>query len=1259
MLNFTIPENVKISTAKLQKLATGLFVSCGSDLNPELEQMAALDTLMHFAEKFRVPMNVPEDIEKLRKRFVFAGLYRTRIQIQKIVVKQVFEKGKPTNKVEAEYGIDTLYGGYGHDRLIEEGTLHVGSVLLRDGHKTSVMVDNATKDLVSIYLKGIGTKNCPVRKIGKYLVQDFYLVENINTQFGVAFVFVNANGKLQSLNGWVRDLSMENMLKWMEEGSAHHYVYFINSPSGMRQGILPDMRVPFQFEKNWVKWIEDRINVATGGMYYVEKEANCGKKSKINKGIKLNGRQALGITPSTFLGRIRNLALFVGDFTVPVTIDLKIVPGDGRGYVSRQAIKRMVKERFNVEISDEDAIKFGGQHRINSFVKGHNLVIGEKSILAKIQWMVKTGMIKKIIKLPFTRKAGVLFAKKQKEWEGCLIVFGDLEHVEYFGDLTCAKCSTDFSKPLELRLMDISHTPHGYIPLSKQGIIQMQLTGKHFEDMYREVGPDALDKWFKQTQFDDVDDGIEEETSLNASEDIYTATMIQRLCPKAMQCDMHIKRIVLQSVVDTLNHRLNRCNLIVSGKYLKLVPDIGSAFGVKLLEDGEFYSPHWKTKDDGTGFDAVILRYPLVDFGAFIKGKSVSYAEMRRRIMALNLPYYCIRSLLADLDSITTAMIMISSMVPGTTDKLSGADFDGDGVCCFTDERIKRVYMHIRSYSNNFGGSVAGDLEVEFNYFLGPISFKYAWSLNNPNEDPNPAIGIIAGFNVTVSTLLTEVMYDRITPEEVFHYFLDEIVIDDMGNEIMVPATPGTKEYHRCFTVDGSDNLGVDVSFVGKERSYTDEILCAAHNCNWSKTSCIRFLWDLNAVLSKSMNDVIDAAKNGAKVFVPFLELIQMRVRSSAVRTTDYAKIELSRSSLSIKSYTDVCGSKESLEEQENGLKILKNDPIATMKRHILGLAWERLQKVMEEPIESDLKEISGGKMIDSSLKRLAAFYKDLMKSDGNNKAIAKKMVVSMVYALLRKNGITDPEQILGLVYNASAYQSGSVCAHTSFYTAFVELVYHYVVKFCKDVRFKIRVYKFNGGQAYIGQQVTFVNGVSSDGFYVDQKLNGTFFLEMDNKFRPIISRPVLDMIPKKEGNQRYAMVRLLKQVFQEKDPKDSKKIINKIDLEPDFDPYKRISRIERYRLIDGLKCSVKIVDPKTVKDGVAKEFVTDPVWKLRLSDYVVALTSNRGTLGFIDIPGGNSAYLEAILNKKFVIRNVMTMGKDLVTVGVGLEEVD
>jgi len=167
----------------------------------------------------------------------------------------------------------------------------------------------------------------------------------------------------------------------------------------------------------------------------------------------------------------------------------------------------------------------------------------------------------------------------------------------------------------------------------------------------------------------------------------------------------------------------------------------------------------------------------------------------------------------------------------------------------------------------------------------------------------------------------------------------------------------------------------------------------------------------------------------------------------------------------------------------------------------------------------------------------------------------------------------------------------------------------------------------------------------------VDKKLDGTFSLEMDSKFRPIISRPVLDMIPQKEGNQKFAMLRLWKQSFKEIDP-ETGKVIKTIDMDPSFDPIQRISKIEKLRLMDNLKCSVRVIDPKTLK------IVSDPISKIELKKHVIALTSNHGALGYIQIPEGNSAYLEAIRDKVFVIRNVMTMGKGMVTVGVGLEEI-
>lgn len=1219
-------------------------------------------------------IDMPEDLEKVRKTFVFSDEYRKRIMAQFITLEQtgtakmrklrkagIKSSYKLPNTVSALFDIGILYSSYVMERRLESGIINAGAVKLRDAHRTATRIAFGTKNLLNVTFDGIGRKKHPVRKIVNRIVKyGLWLIENPYCEGGCAVVFLNKRGVFQSLNGAVAHLNEDGYMQyWLNTGTAIHYVYDIDSPSGYRQGMVPMISIPAEEDKEYyieaaelwsrrLDWLENMLDISTGGMYSVEKIANAGKELRIDKGIKKVGRQALGVTPSTYLGHLNNLVIYCGDLKSRIE-DGEIVAGDGNGLEALESIQELASKKFGYPITEAEAYKFGGQHRINCFVKGHNQVVKRRAILAIIDRLVETGVIKGVITLNRTFEDSMKFAQLSgSDWEGYIVVIGDIENVEYFGDTTCVKCSTDFSQPLELRLMDISHTPHGFIPLSKQGLVQMQLTGNKFIEMYKEVAPNSIDRIFNHVEFDDIDDETGEYvTDVDASQGAYNITTIQKICPQAMHYDEQIKRIATQAVVDTINNRLNRCNLTVKGKYLKLVPDFGRFFDAKLLDADEFYSPGWRHEEDETGFDAVIIRYPLVDFGAFIKGRAVSRREMVRRIRKLKLEAYYEDALFDLLDSVTSAMVMIASMVPGTTNKLSGADFDGDGVCLQSELAVKKVYMTLQSYANDFGGSIAGEVYAKFDYDLGPKSFLYAWALDDDNEDrvPNPAIGIIAGYNVTASSMLAMLLNGEMTAEEIFHTLLDAEMEDEKGNIVRIPAGPGIASYRRLFTVNGSNDLGVDVSFVGKEKSYVDEFKLAVRMSDWSIESCIRMLWDLNAVLSKSMNDVIDAAKNGAQVEVPFLSEIGSRVRSSAVATRDYAEIRMSRSELKIESFTDVCGSVESKMEQKK-MNILVNDPIGIMKHRIFELAVVRLRRSLKEEVEQDLEEVSGGISLDRSMKLLADFYQDLMKGEGNDKALAKRQVINMAYALLSQSKINDPEKLLGIVLKASNYVKEDEVPHkySSFYAQFVEIVQHYVEKFCKDARFEMRVFKFGGGKAMLGQKVSFVNGVSEDGFYVKSRVTGEFCLELDKYNKPIISRSVMDMIPQYEGNNKVAVMKVWKQYFGQ-----GKK---RVCLDPDFEVEKRISRIENLRERNGLKCQVKLFNPET------QEFVEGDIHYIAWNTVVPALVSNCGPIGYIQIPAGNSTYLTHILNKEYTITNVMKMGKQLETVCVIAEEV-
>ena len=1242
----------------------------------EFERMVTLDEILGFAQRFQVPMAVPQNIEAQRKNFVFSAMYRRRIQVQTLEVSQLWEYGQATKFCKVKTGIDTLYGGYAHDQLIKAGLLRVLANKLRDAHGSGIVVNGSTLDIVVISWKGIGKSDSPVRRVAKSMVREFWVVENDSCKNGYSVLYRNRHHKLVSLNGIVNDLDDDHLMHWLQNGTARHYVYFIDSPSGYRQGMMPAFCVPWEQEHRWKEWMEEVLDIATGGQFSIMKEAHAGKPIGISKGIKDIGRMSLGVTPSTLLGLLNNIAIYCGELEVTDENGNKIIAGDGNSLNAIEAICELATARMGCQIEAEDARKFGGQQRVNSFWKGHNIVVYRETILTIIEYLVRTGVIKEFIYLERTREDSIRFEKlrgvpyEEGGFGGCLVIFGDLDKVEMFGDLTCVKCSTDFSKSLELRLMDISHTPHGYIPLSKQGLIQMQLTGDEFLKMDKAVTPAAIDRMFRQVEFDDVDEvigdidpyGDEIRTTLNLSEDVYSFSAIQQMCPEAQLYDTQIKRVILQSVTDTVNKRLNRFNLTTEGSYLKLVPDIGRFFNIRLLEDNEFYAPSIRPVKDDTGFDAVIIRYPLVDFGAFIPGRSVSKQELAQRIRKAQTRYRykgvfyddmemdLSKALFDLMHAVTGAMAMIASMVKGTMNKLSGADFDGDGGCFFTATAIKMVYSKLKSYSNEYGGSCSTDLKVEFNYDLGPTSFLYAWALESDDRKPNAAIGMIAGLNVTASSMLIGVLMGKLTPEEVFHWFLDKLKFDKKLNKYrLILAKPGADDYHRLFTVDHSDDLGVDVSFEGHEATYVDDFIDAVRRCNWSFESCVRMLYDFNAVLSKCMNDTIDAAKNGAVVYVPFLDVLTMRVRSSSVASIDYAEIKLSRTDLKFEGpnngFTGPCCSEASKKEQNNPyFTLLKNDPIGMLKNRIFTIAYLKIRKALTDNVESDLTEVSAGMYLDSSLDLMASYYQDLMKAEANNKTLGKKVVVSMTYTLLSMCKVTDPERILSLILRASNYKKhvpGATPKYSSFYAAFNEVIRHYVAKLCPDMIFTLPVFKFGGGFAYIGQEVTFEDGRSKDGFYVDGKVSGTFTLEANEFFQPIIRRRALDMIPAHEGEQGVAVFKLWKKFW-----KDSNGKIQ--DLSPKYNADNLIGFIENKRDKENLECWVQAYDPEK------KVLLDTPVNEIQnLTKVALMLVTNYGRIGFIQNASGrvedgyHSAYLDAVIGKRFSIENVMKMGRE------------
>lgn len=1252
---------MSISLNKLMKMLNRSVAVFDESLVIDEEAIRIME-IHNAAKEIRVPMNVPADIEKNRKSLVFAGRPQTKIN-EYIVSPTYSYDGKPTGEPIVETAIETISGSLGSERLEKHGFIYRGIVKLIDANGSEYELDNATTDLAIADFQRIDDGSSSSRRIARWMTRGFWVIKDRSLAGGYAVVVRKTDGEFFVLGSKKVERVNEPgyMDKLVEEGKAEMFKYFCDTPSQVRKGTVLYIRIPKEYAKEWKTYCERALNCATDGMYYVLKAAYAGRKLNCSKAIKLVGRESFCMTPSTGFGEIKNMAIFCNDKTSHIKlgrVDLfiesdevytyyeisdnpyDIVAGDGAGELSSEYIIDTFFKLYHMRLTKKEAKQFAGQGRIGSNIKGHNIIVDRKDMLTKIDVMIDAGKIKAIVYLERTKECGEKFERlKGVEYEDggykdCLVIFGLLGKIEYFGDLTCMKCSTDFSMPFELRLMDIAHTPHGYLPLSKQGLNQMQLA-PNFVPTYKAIVPDALDRIRNEVKADDVEELHDEYTDIDVRTSAYNVTTIQQLCKGCRENvslkDKTIRRIWIQSLADVVNKRLNMCNLLVSGKYLKLVPDIGADFDVSLLDEDEFYVKNWKSVEDGTNYDAVIIRYPLIDIGAFIKGKAVSREELIRRINALPYSDRIKQAMIHYLDSLTAANMMVGSCNIGVTDRMSGADFDGDGVCAYTDVHVKKAYAHLKSYSNKFGGSIASDKEFYFDYDLGPISFEYAWALDDSGDEPNPAIGIIAGYNVTVVALLAMLYSHQLTPSQIFKFFLGK------------KAISGVSIYHRQVTADGSDDLWVDVSFEGKEYDYADRIETEVMSCKWNFENCERFLWDMNAVLSKCMNDIIDAAKTAARVPVPFIHEIKNSVRSSAVASSEYAHVELARTGLAIKEFYNVCESKKSLAEQQKVL-ILKNDPIGTMKRYIFNLAKKMLDELLSQPVVSDIKSIDGGTQLMSSLKTLSSFFVGAMSSTSNDRAFIKRKIIGMAYKLIDDAMITDPEAVLGIVYRASIPDNGT--EPNSFYAQFVEIIIHYVSSLIPNKEFEMGVYKHGGGIAYVGQKVVFENGKSKDGFYVNStKISGEFDLKMNEYGKPVISMKVIDMIERPEVDRDVAVFRMF-------NPSKYNYQTRKMEtLEKAFSAVEKIRLIEQFRRDNNfvMECKVLSSDGKhyITSEELMKNVNLSGCQGILLADYTGRTSPNLVKLGYFEIPTGTSLYLKSVANRKYTIESVMRMSKD------------
>ena len=308
----------------------------------------------------------------------------------------------------------------------------------------------------------------------------------------------------------------------------------------------------------------------------------------------------------------------------------------------------------------------------------------------------------------------------------------------------------------------------------------------------------------------------------------------------------------------------------------------------------------------------------------------------------------------------------------------------------------------------------------------------------------------------------------------------------------------------------------------------------------------------MNPYISKCQNDVIDAMKNGAKVLVLFLKKFQTYFRSGAVSKLDWLKISLIKGGklalnpikLSVRGAKDemkpewrsIYSARPMRREYHKDPKLGKYyvhviEDLLTSCRNEAGMyAYKLLEEAMSQKVISEMDAYNTkDPVLHENLKFLGSMYVNLMSAVYCNKKTAKAAVVSMARNLVRNYAHLDTKYMFREAYRASHYEADGEMQVNSFYLAFTsEALQHFLTKHCKGTKFRNRVYRFGNGLAYIGQKITFIDGLSDDKeFYTESKVNGTFTLTIDGDGEAVIEMPLESMIPEVKYDDTAAAVEL------------------------------------------------------------------------------------------------------------------------------------
>jgi len=339
-----------------------------------------------------------------------------------------------------------------------------------------------------------------------------------------------------------------------------------------------------------------------------------------------------------------------------------------------------------------------------------------------------------------------------------------------------------------------------------------------------------------------------------------------------------------------------------------------------------------------------------------------------------------------------------------------------------------------------------------------------------------------------------------------------------------------------------------DVDFDVINENWKEELVARIAAAGDTKEEMIGVLQDLVVVNSKAINDTIDAAKNPGHSFTPYMEEMRSQIRSGSVAMKDYTEIKLLPGRLALDALKlSVRGAKDEMKPEERrkfcGRPVRKEmkgqdkicvieDLLTSLKNETAAYAYQKLDEKIKSSISNELLAYqTEDPALYHSLKFLASRYDDAMHIENGDKKGMKKAIVRMSRNLIRNYSHADARNLYKEAFLASRYKDVKTGTEmtNSFYMALTsEAAGYFIDRYNPDGIAENRVYKFGGGKAKVGQKITFVNGISEDGFYAETKLNGTYVLAINNGLEAVVRKPVRDMVPEAMYDDTAAFLELV-----------------------------------------------------------------------------------------------------------------------------------